>query len=1068
MTRVFQEIKAQTKMSVVYNVGDVESIRRVSVEATNENVVAVLDRLLRNTDLTYRVENNYLIFAKKGSGPVERAASPELITVNGTVVDKAGVPLIGVSVFIDGTTIGTVTDVDGNFTLTTGEGTTLSVSYIGYRDKSLRITNTSLLQIVLDEDTIVLGDVVVTALGIKKEAKSLSYHVQQVAGSDVIKVSDASFVNNLNGRIAGATINSSAVGAGGASRVIMRGAKSISGNNNVLYVIDGIPLPNLSIGSDEQPVGIYAGAGQTGDGISNLNPDDIESLSVLSGPSAAALYGSAAANGVVIITTKSGKEEKLSVSVSNSTQFSTPLLLPRFQNTYGPTEPGSYYSWGEKLSTPSSYRPADFFQTGVNITNTVSLSTGTEQNQTYVSAGMVNATGIIHNNDYDRYNFSVRNTSKFLDDRMTMDISFMTSSVTEQNMTSQGQYRNPLPAVYLFPPGDDFRKAQIYQRYDASRNFQTQFWPENYITSFSLDNPYWITERIKQLNRKNRYMTSLSLKYELADWINLTGRARLDTDNEHHENMRDAGTNTLFASKNGFYMNHKKESRQRYGDIMANINKYFLDQQFNITANVGASIEDFSHSEDRYGGNLAGVPNLFTYQNVDANTEEQRVQRGYRKNKQAVFASAQLGYKSMAYLDVTARNDWVSTLAQSDVASFFYPSIGLSGIITELFNIRTDILPYAKVRLSYSEVGNEPDVFLTIPTYPMVNGLPVTQTRMPNPKLQPELTKSWEAGINLVLFGDRVKLDATVYRSSTYNQFFEPTLSSTSGYTSVIVNAGRVDNKGIEASLSYTETVGLFGWNTFLTYSMNRNEIIELLPSWTNPVTGEIISLSELDMGGTSSYKMMLREGGSMGDIFVNTLKTDEQGYIWVHPVDQIVASDPNKFIYAGNSAPKHNLGWGGAVSWNGISLDFLFTGRFGGIVVSNTQAILDGFGVSQASADARDAGGVLVNGRPIPAREYYQTVGSTPAGIGSMYVYSATNIRLSELKLSYDLPVKKWCNWLQGATISAVGRNLFFLYNTAPFDPELTASTGTYYQGIDYFMMPSTRSVGFSVKLQF
>jgi TonB-linked SusC/RagA family outer membrane protein len=1011
--------------------------------------------------LTYSVENNYIIFAKKGSKPVEQASSPGPITVKGTVVDRAGTPLIGVSVYVAGTTVSTVTDVDGNFSLTTNQGTILSVSYIGYRNQSIRIANTSLLQIVLEEDTIVLGDVVVTALGIKKEAKSLSYHVQQVAGSDVIKVSDANFVNNLNGRIAGATINSSSVGAGGASRVIMRGAKSISGNNNVLYVIDGIPLPNLSSSQSDD---IFEGAGQTGDGISNLNPDDIESLSVLSGPSAAALYGSAASNGVVIITTKRGQQERLSLSVSNSTSFSTPLLLPKFQNTYGQTEQGSYQSWGEKLATPSSYRPADFFQTSVNVSNSVSLSTGTEQNQTYVSVGTVNARGIIHNNNYDRYNFSARNTSTFLDDKMTMDIGFMTSFVTEQNMTSQGQYHNPLLPVYLFPPGDDFRKVEVYQRYDASRNLQTQFWP--YDAGFSEQNPYWITEKERQINHKVRYMTNLSLTYKFADWINLAGRVRLDTDNERHEDKRDAGTSApLFASVNGFYTLRQKESRHIYSDVILNINKYFYDQRFNITAHIGSSIEDFAHDEDMYGGTLHGVANLFTYENVDI---VRREQTGYRKNKQALFASAQLGYKGMAYLDVNARNDWVSTLAQAESNSFFYPSIGLSGIITDIFGIRTDILPYAKLRVSYSEVGNEPEVYLTIPTYPMANGYPRTQTRMPNPKLAPELTKSWEAGLNLILFKDRVKIDATVYQSSTYNQFFEPTLSASTGFTSVVVNAGQVDNKGIEVSLGYQETIGKFHWSTFLTYSMNENKIVELLPGWTVPGTNEVVSLSELDMGGTGSYKMILKEGGKMGDIYVNTLKTGEHGEIWVHPVDQIVYADNNNFVYAGNSAPKYNAGWGGTFGWNGLSLDFLFTARVGGIVVSNTQAILDAYGVSQASADARDAGGVIVNGRPVPVKEYYQTVGGGTSGIGAMYVYSATNVRLSELKLSYDLPVTKWCNWLKGATVSAVGRNLFFLYNTAPFDPEVTANTGTYYQGIDYFMMPSTRSIGFSVKLHF
>jgi TonB-linked SusC/RagA family outer membrane protein len=918
--------------------------------------------------------------------------------------------------------------------------------------------------VVLEDSAILLGDVVVTALGIKKEERSLAYNIQQIPGGEITKISDANFVNNLNGRIAGATINSSSAGVGGSSRVVMRGIKSIAGNNNVLYVIDGIPMPNLqSEGSND----VFEGAGQTGDGISHFNPEDIESISILSGPSAAALYGSSAANGVVLITTKQGQKDALSISVSNSTQFSRPLLLPKFQNTYGQSERGSYYSWGEKLATPSSYNPADFFQTGVMLSNSVSLSTGSERNQTYVSVGSVNSTGIVHNNDYDRYNLSVRNTSSFFNNKMTMDIGFMASLVTEQNMTTQGQYFNPLIPVYLFPPGDDFSKVQIYQRYNASRNFQTQFWP--YGGEFSMQNPYWITEKDQFINHKNRYMVNVLLKYEFADWINVTGRARFDQDNERGEKKFHASTNTLFTrmSENGYYWLNQIANRQIYGDVMVNINKYFLDRKLSLTANVGTSFEDISSDQNMYGGGLLGVADLFTFNNINPSATD-RSQSGYRTFKGSVFATAQLGYKGLAYLDVSARNDWPSTLAKADATSFFYPSVGLSGIITDIFNISNDYLSYAKVRISYSEVGNEPVQFLTIPTYPVAGGYPSTQTRMPNPNLKPELTKSWEAGLNVLLFDSKLRIDATVYQSSTYNQFFEPTLSASSGYTSVVINAGRVDNRGIELAISHKETFDKLNWTTFLTYSLNQNEIVELLPGWTNPVTGEVISLSELDMGGTSSYKMVLKEGGSMGDIYVNTLKTDEHGAIYVHPSDYVVTADPNTFVFAGNSAPKYNLGWGNTLSWNGITLDFLFTARVGGIVVSNTQAVMDAFGVSQTTADARDAGGAVVNGRQIPAQAYYQTIGGGDSGIGSMYCYNATNIRLSELKLSYDLPVTKWCNWLKGASVSLIGRNLFFLYNKAPFDPELTANTGTYYQGIDYFMMPSTRNLGFSVKLKF
>ena len=767
-----------------------------------------------------------------------------------------------------------------------------------------------------------------------------------------------------------------------------------------------------------------------------------------------------------MVTTRRGLKDKLDVRLTNSTTFADPLLLPKFQHTYGVPDFGSYYSWGDKLVTPSAYRPADFFQTGINSTTSLAISTGTDKNQTYISLGNVTNNGIIHNNNFDRYNFSARNTTLFLNNKMTLDAGFMASLVDEQNMISQGQYFNPLIAVYLFPPGDDFNKAKSFERYDPSRNLMTQYWPYG-DNGFMMQNPYWVTERDLFKNKKDRYMTTLSLKYSLADWINISVRVKMDKDNEKDEKKFAASTNTLFASDNGYYSLNSLDTRQIYGEGLININKTFRNK-YTITANIGTSVDDVIYNQYMFGGKLQGVANLYTYANINKSTSEMS-QSGYHKQKQSVFGSAQFGYRSLLYLDVTARNDWASTMAESGNKSFFYPSIGLSGIITDIFKIQSDFLSFLKLRGSYSEVGNEPSVFLTIPTYSLAAGYPVTQTRLPNKNLKPELTKSWELGLNSVFFKGALKIDATVYSSHTYNQFFEPTLSSASGYTSVIVNAGRVDNKGIEVTANYSGKFGNFNWNSYITYSLNRNKIVQLLPGWTNPVTGEIVSLHELDMTGTGSYKMVLKEGGSMGDIYVNTLRTDEHNAIYVDPGSQAVVAEPNKFVFAGNNNPKYNMGWGNDLKWKGIGLNFLFTARVGGIVVSNTQAIMDAFGVSKTTADARDAGGAIVNGRPIPARSYYQVVGAgASGGIASMYCYDATNVRLGELSLGYDLPVTKWWKNIKGANISFIGRNLFLLYNTAPFDPELTANTQTYYQGIDYFMMPSLRTLGFSVKLKF
>ncbi|MGC4103889.1 SusC/RagA family TonB-linked outer membrane protein [Ferruginibacter sp.] len=1072
LTKVFDAVEKQTGFTFFANKSLLKDIKPVSLSVKDMPLATFLDLAFQGQPISYEITNRSIFIKEKAAtanppagGNQQPAVKQDLRKeVTGRVTGADGAPLQGVSIVVKGTKTGTSTDASGKFTINVEPGQVLVFSYIGFATVEQPVGSRTTVDVVLQKAIAEAETIVVTALGISKKSKSLTYNVQELKTEDITKVNDGSFVNSLNGKIAGATINASSAGAGSSSRVVMRGLKSINGNNNALYVIDGIPMPNTIRG---QAADIFSGAGQTGDFVSNLNPDDIETVSILSGPSAAALYGSAAANGVILITTKKGQKDKTSVSISNGTTYSNPLLLPKFQNTYGQTEVGSYYSWGDKLVTPSDYKPADFFETGVNSTTGLTLSTGNDKNQTYVSVGNVTSYGIIPNNDYNRSNFTARNTAVLAGGKLNLDLAFMAGLVKEKNMISQGQYFNPLIAIYLFPAGDNFDRVKAYERYDPSRNLMTQFWPYG-DNGLLMQNPYWVTQRDLFENKKERYMTTMSLKYNLASWINLSGRVKLDKDDEKDEKKFAASTNTLFASNNGYYSLNSLDTRQIYADALANINKK-INRDFNLTANLGGSIEDIVYNQYMYGGKLQGVANLYTYSNVNKSTSEMS-QTGYHKQKQSAFASAQLAFRNMVYLDATARNDWASTLAQSGGdKSFFYPSAGLSAVLSDLLHIKSNKLSYLKVRASYSEVGNEPDVFLTIPTYSLTGGYPVTQTRLPNPDLKAELTKSWEAGLNAAFFNGALKLDATVYSSRTYNQFFTPTLSSASGYTSVIVNAGRVDNKGIEASLRYTRKFGNFNWSTFANYSLNVNKIVELLPGWTNPITGEVISLHELDMSGTGSYKMMLKEGGSMGDIYVNTLRVDEHGAIYVDPGSKTVVAEPNKFVYAGNNNPKYNLGWGNDLKWKGIGLSFLFTARVGGIVVSNTQAIMDAFGISQASADARDNGGALVNGKRVPAKEYYQVVGAgASGGIASMYCYSATNVRLGEVSLGYDIPVKRWVKFVKSANVSLVGRNLFFLYNTAPFDPELTSNTQTYYQGIDYFMMPSLRSIGFSVKVNF
>jgi TonB-linked SusC/RagA family outer membrane protein len=1050
---ILENIEKQTDYLFVYNKNDIDINRKVSISANNQSVAEVLSYIFNNTNVIYAKEgSNIMLMGKKAFVQQQK--------ITGKVTDaKTNEALPGVTVLIEGTTKAVITDLDGNYSIDAPANAILIFSYIGYNSEKIVVSNQTSIDVLLIPEIKELNEVVVTALGIKKESKALTYNVQQIESKEITKVGDANFVNSLAGKIAGVTINSSSAGIGGSARVVMRGTKSISGNNNALYVVDGIPLPSLQV---TQPSDLYTGMGQSGDGISTLNADDIESLSVLSGAAAAALYGSDAANGVVMITTKKGTKNSFSVNISNNTQFYSPFVMPKFQNTYG-SEAGSYYSWSEKLLTPSSYDPKDFFQTGYNENNSISVSTGSEKSQTYFSASSLNAKGIIPNNNLDRYNFSIRNSSSFLNDKLNLDLSAMYMNVEEQNMLSQGQYFNPLIPIYLFPRGESIAKYQTFERYDVERNFKVQYWPYG-DQGLQMQNPYWITERDMFINNKNRYLLSGVLKYNINSWINLVGRAMMDYNTSVNKKKYYASTSGLFADKAGAYYKDDIYTKQIYADAMLNINKYFGD--VSLTATLGTSIRDVVYNYSSLGGNLQSVPNLFSMVNLNMSAAKTK-QSDYHDQLQAIFSTVQVGYKSKVYLDLTAREDWVSALANTETKSIIYPSVGISTILTELLPIKSKVLSFMKARFSYSEVGNAPQRYISTATYPLSSGYPKTTTYMPNDGLEPERTKSYELGLQTQLWNNKVKLDVSLYSTSTYNQLFNPTLSTTSGYNSFYVNAGQIDNKGIEVSLNLSQNIGPVLWNSNVVYSKNINKIKKLLPSFTTP-TGETVSMTEMDMGGTGSCKTILKEGGAMGDIYVTTLKTDEHGYIDVDYTAKTVTADPTTYVYAGNTNPLYNLGWRNSFEWKGLNLGFLISARVGGVGVSLTQAVMDAYGVSQTSADARDNGGALVNGFRIPAQSYYQTIGGGTAGVGSMYVYSATNVRLAELTLGYDVPVNKWVSVIKNLNVSLIGHNLFMFYNKAPYDPELTASTGTYFQGIDYFMQPSLRNIGFSVKLGF
>lgn len=1061
--RVFQTIQQQTGYSFVYNTADIDTGRAVNLSAKGESLTAVLDKLFGGTDVAYTLRDKHVVLSKKAPNSPPHGAQKG---VSGTVKDDKGLPLIGATVLIQGTMTGVAVDLDGNFDLPQAKpGDVLEISLIGYTKQAVPVTGNTPLHIVMHEDNEVLDAVVVTALGIKRAEKSLTYNVQEVAGDIVNTVKDANFMNSLSGKVAGLQINASASGAGGSTRVVLRGVKSINGDNNALYVIDGIPMPSLR---SSQTEGFYETPdGGDFEGASNLNPEDIESMSILSGATAAALYGSQGANGVILITTKKGSAGGVKVNYSNTTTFSSPFVMPKFQNRYGTDVNSPAMSWGERLATPSSYDPEDFFQTGFNETNAIGLTAGSERNQIYASASAVNARGIVPNNVYNRYNFSMRNSTQLIPEKLSLDLGASYMKQYTRNALVQGLYHNPLIGIYLFPRGDDIRKYQVYERYDAAAGYNKQFWPLEYMNG--VENPYWVTNRQLFENTMQRYTFNATMKWDVTDWLSITGRVRNDHMAMNYTRKIYASSNTLFASEYGNYLNHKVNHNNLYADALLSIDKTFFDRALSLQFNFGASLMDDKNSRTGYEGNLAGIENKFTFNNIissDPNTLP--MQENYHDQTQAVYATLQLGYKGMLYLDATMRNEWASQLAFTPSQNIFYPSVGVSAVISSMADLSKAGISFLKVRASYAEVGNAPLRYITGENYGLYNGSVTAQTIAPARHLEPERTKSFEVGLNAKFLSGKIWLDATYYNTNTYNQLFLYDAPPSSGYKQKYLNSGKVNNYGVEAVLGYKNTWRDFSWSTAFNFSLNRNEIKELVPEGTvDPDTGEAVELPEVnkDFGG---YRIKLRPGGSIGDFYVTGLKTDDKGNIYVDPNSGAVSVDNNTWIYAGNTEARYRMSWNNTFSWKGLSLGVLVDARIGGRGVSVTQALMDRYGVSEDSAVARENNGVRLNETQVitGVQDFYNNVGDG-MGMMSQYVYNMTNVRLRELSLGYDLPAK-WFNDKLLATVSLVGRNLFMFYNKAPFDPESTASTGTYYQQLDYFMQPSVRTIGFSVRLQF
>jgi len=1058
---VLKEIRKQSGYDLFYDGKIFSKSQKVDVSMSNATMVEALEMVLRGLPLTYRIHDNMVVLHRKQISNLPKVII--FIPVQGRVRDSAGQSIVGVSVLNRTTGLSTSTDAEGRFQLDAKVGDVLVFSSVGYVRQELHVGAETDLQIVLKQEETAMDAVVVTALGIRQSVKALTYNVQEFKGEEVTRNKDANFVNSLTGKIAGVTINASSSGIGGATRVVMRGTTSISGNNNALYVVDGIPIPNANGGAGS--TGPFA-AVVSGEGISSFNPEDIESITALTGPSSTALYGNQGANGVILVNTKKGTQGKLRISLSHSSDFFSPFVMPRFQNTYGQESALEMSSWGPRLATPSSYRPRDFFETGNNVFNTISLAGGNEKSQTLFSVGTNNANGIIPNNTFNRYNFYLRNTTK-LTDRLTVDFSAMYVKLNDNNMVAQGQYHNPILPVYLFPPGDDFEKYKVYSRYDPNRKIPLQFWPFQ-TQGLGMENPYWTTLAQTNSNDIDRYMFSTVAKYELTDWLNITGRVRMDNSNGRAESRYPAGTDQLYisAANFGLYAMNNTVAKNTYLDLIASA-KHSITDRISFNANLGGSYADDKLDGVRVGGPLTRLANFYS---IAENTANIPTQSYAHTQLQSTFATAEFDYDKWLFLNATGRYDWPSQLPRgfASMTSYFYPSIGVAAVLSDVIDMPRDILSFAKVRASYAEVGAPPLAGVANPTYSLIN--PDAFRPRPFVDYQPERTRSYEVGAELRFLDNKLSLNMTLYKSNTTNQLLSVPNPAGSLYTIDYYNAGNIENRGIEASLGYTSTFGALRWSSNAVFTLNRNKVNRLAEGYTNPSTGEVFGADSLRFATVGNDLVnILTVGGTMADLYVTRrLQEDNQGNLYVNNGNinsmQIPAS------YIGNTLPNYTIGWRNNLSYKNFDLAFLIDARVGGIGISYTQAVMDAFGVSEESAIARDNDGVTVYGKKYgDVRQYYNTIGGASGGevgMAAYYVYDATNVRLREASLGYSIPGKWLGSKISDVKLAITGRNLFMFYNKSPFDPESTSSTGTYYQGIDYFRQPSYRSFGFSVKV--
>ena len=1004
-------------------------------------------------------------------------------TITGKVTDATnGAPLPGVNVAVVGTSQGAITDMDGNYTIKVpGPDASLSFVFLGYETKTIQVGNQTVINVSLNTSDIALDDVVVTALGISKEKKALGYAVTEVSGDDITKVKETNVVNSLAGRVAGVTITQSTGGVGAGTRVIIRGNNSLTGNNQPLYVVDGIPVDNSGFGSANSSNTANYKRDDFGTGISDINPDDIESISVLKGPNAAALYGSRAANGVVLITTKKGKQSKgLGVSYSLQAAWENPLLLPAFQDEYGqgtlgdtPTDLATLRangaSWGAKMdganrlywngeTRPFSPQPdnvENFFRTGHSLINTIAIDGGSENSSVRFSYTNNNVNGLLENSYLHKNNFNLRGSTKM--GKLSLDAKVTYFMQEANNRASQGT-EGILAYVYNVPRNLMFEDLRDYQNPDYS----VVSW------SSSSGNPYWVLYNDKRYDTRNRIQGFAKAQYEFTDWLSAFVRVGTDRVSQRIETMENYGHWFYATGRFGYSDQTVTESN---ADFLVMFNKD-LTPDINVSVNFGGNMRYNTYISQSVYGEDFKIPTKAT--TGSANILKPYYRPLQEKKVNSLYGNASLAYKNMIYLDISARNDWSSTLPK-DNWSYFYPSVSLSLLLDQMIPFIGDNFDLFKVRGSWAQVGNDTSPYQLEDSYVLQQEgyLGLTTLSRPsvkmNPDLKPETTTSTEIGMEMSMFNHRLYGNFSWYDIESEDLIMNVPVPASTGYSYFRENVGLMKNTGIEFMIGGTPLLmNDFRWDVSFNFSKNKNTLEELAEDIDNFI---------FSTNNSGSVVVQATVGGEFGEIWGTVYERDPDGNIVVDATGRPISAAEKEYL--GNYQPDWLAGLRNTLSYKNFSFDFLIDFRIGGQLYSGTDAGMDAAGISERTLLYRETGiivdGVVNTGTPenpiygtntnkITGQEYWQN------RVAADYIYDQTNIRLRELSLIYTFPKAKFENtFIQSLSMGFVARNLFFFMKDIDnFDPESSYSTTNFAQGMLYYNMPTTRSFGFNLNIKF